>query len=156
MSGAAIYMDGQLEDELVSALEPRLRDALNHPVRRGILRVLHGKGQPCGLSVILSGLRLVARSEVSYHLQVLQTTGAVVFRGSRPAPSNGASLYQSSLTDNPAVLSILGATELPDRRHRQRAKRDKPSNLLKMFRIPRPEHAIRLSMRGDRKSKPAE
>lgn len=156
MSEAGVCADGRLGDELAAALDPSIQDALNHPTRREILRVLHAKEKSCGFAEILSQLRPLARLEIVYHLRVLQGAGAIFLDGTQPALSGREMIYRSALADEPSALAALGITELPDRRHRQHMKGSKSSNLLKMFRVPRPAQAIRLSMRKDRKAKPAE
>lgn len=156
LSEAGVCADGRLGEEFVSSLEPRLQDALSHPVRREILRVLHAKEQPCGLGEFLGGLRSLARPEIVYHLEVLQAAGAVVVDGSRPCLRGRDDLYRSALTDHPGALAVLGVTELSDRKHREQVRKGKSSSHLTMFRVPRPAHTIRLRMRSGRKAKPAE
>lgn len=155
MSEVGVCADGRLGEELSGVFEPKLQDALNHPVRREILRVLHAREQACGLAEVLGGLRSGAQSEVRYHLQVLQAAGAVVSDGTRPAPGGRDSLYRSALADSSAALAALGATELADRRRRHAAEGGS-SGLLKMFRVPRPERSVRLRMGRDRKSQQGE
>lgn len=156
MSEAGVCADGRLGDELAAILEPKVQDALDHPVRREILRVLHAKGQPCGFMELSGKLRPFARSVVSYHLRVLQGAGAVFVDGTQTALSGREMIYRSALGGDPGVLAALETTELPDRKRRQRMKGSNSTNLLKMFRVPRSQQAIRLSMRGDRKAKPTE
>lgn len=156
MSEAGVCMDGRLGDELAAALEPELQDALNHPTRREILRVLNRNGQPCSVTGILGKLPPLKRGEVRYHLQVLLDSGAVSTDRTRPAPGGRDILYRSALADDPAVRAVLGATEREDRRCRRVANGDGSSSLLTMFRVPRPERAIRLSNILGRKTDPEE
>jgi len=156
LSEAEVCVDGRLGDELAAVLEPKVQDALDHPLRREILRVLHAKEQPCGFMELVGKLRPFARPQISYHLRVLQGAGAVSADGTQPALSGRETIYRSALTGDAGALAALGATELPDRKRRQRMKGSNSTNLLKMFRVPRPERAIRLSMRADQKAKPTE
>ena len=151
MSEAEVCADGRLGDELAADLEPKVQDALDHPVRREILRVLHAKEQPCGFMELAGKLRPFAHPQVSYHLRVLQGAGAVFADGTQPALSGREMVYRSALAEDPGALAALRVTELPDRKRRHRMKRSNSTNLLKMFRVPSPQQAIRLSMRGDRR-----
>jgi DNA-binding transcriptional ArsR family regulator len=155
LSEAEVCADGRLSDELAAILEPKVQDALDHPLRREILRVLHAKERPCGLMEVAGELRAFAQSEVSYHLRVLQGAGAVFADGAQPAVSGGGKIYRSTLAEDAGVIAALKVTELPDRKRWQHMKGGGSTNLLKMFRVPRPRQAIRLSMRSDRKAKPA-
>lgn len=146
LSEAGGCVDGRLADELAAILEPKLQDALNHPTRREILRVLHASEQPCGVTEILGKLPPLKRGEVSYHLQVLQNCGAVA----------GAPLYRSSVADDLKARAALRATEREDLRCRGAEKKGGSSGLLTMFRVPRPERTIRLSNLLGRKTDPKE
>lgn len=144
MSEAGACIDGRLADELAAILEPKLQDALNHPTRREILRVLHASEQPCSVTEILGKLSPLKRSEVSYHLTVLRNCGAVT----------GDSRYRSSVADDPKVRAALRATEREDLGCRGAEKKGGSSGLLTMFRVPRPERTIRLNNLLGRKTDP--
>jgi DNA-binding transcriptional ArsR family regulator len=137
--------DGRLADELAVTLEPTLQDALNHPTRRSILRVLHQQESSCSVTAIVGKLAPVRRSEIVYHLQVLQDCGAVFVDGTRPAPGGRDSVYLSSLADDGKVQGALRATERQDHKRRHGVNGRPSSGLLTMFRVPRPERTIRLS-----------
>jgi DNA-binding transcriptional ArsR family regulator len=137
-------VDGRLTDELAVTLEPKLQDALNHPTRRDVLRVLQQQKEACSVTAILGKLPPLKRGEVVYHLQVLQECGAVLADGTRPAPGGGDRLYRSSLTDDAKVRGALRATEREDRKRRRGANGGSSSGLLTMFRVPRPGRTIRL------------
>lgn len=155
MSDAAVCADGRLGDELAAILEPKLQVALDHPTRREILRVLHAEGA-CGLAEILHRLYPSIRSGVSYHVHVLREARSVVVDGSRPALRGRDEIFRSAVSDDPEVLAVLAVTKRSDRACRRPAKGNEPSGLLKMFRVPRSDRAISLSLRGGRKAKPAE
>lgn len=137
-------MDGRLADELAATLEPKLQDALNHPTRREILRVLHASERPCSVSAMLGKLSPLSRGEVRYHLHVLMDCEAVLRDGTRPALGGGEGLYSSELADDRKVRAVLRATERQDRKCRRGAEGEDSSGLLTMFRVPRPERTISL------------
>lgn len=136
--------DGRLADELAVTLEPKLQDALNHPTRRDILRVLHKQKESCSVTAILDALPPLKRGEASYHLQVLQDCGAVVADGTRPGPGGREVLYRSELASDATVPEVLRATERQDSERRRGADGGSSSGLLGMFQVPRPERTIRL------------
>src|SRR5215212_4382603 len=78
--------DGRLGPDLLASLEIGLQDALNHPTRRDILRVLSEDSRSRSVSEIVAGLAPLRRSEVAYHAQVLKDSECVGVEGSRPAP----------------------------------------------------------------------
>src|SRR3954469_9793448 len=116
--------DGRLSAQLAATLEPNLQDALDHPVRREVLRVLvrgERSRSIIELGAQLPGFRL---SQLSYHLQVLRRSGAVA----------------SEVAGDEPVRAVLRATEAWDREQREAAARASASPLLTMFRVPRPIH----------------
>lgn len=145
MSDAGACTEGRLAEELAAILEPQLQDALNHPTRREILRILRVGEQPCSFTEILSMLPPLKRREVGYHLEVLQRCGAVIQDRTRPSPGGREPLYRSAVADDPQVRAALRATEREDRRCRDRTAKGGSSGLLTMFRVPRPERTVRLS-----------
>jgi DNA-binding transcriptional ArsR family regulator len=153
VSGAGVCADGRLADELAVTLEPKLQDALNHPTRREVLRVLHAAERPCGVNEILGELLSLTRGEVSYHVQVLQLRGSILADGTRPAPRGREVLYRSALEGDAAARSVLQATERSDYKRRQEAMGERSPSFLTMFRVPRPGLTIRLGDRSRRKTK---
>lgn len=145
---AGVFTDGQLAHELAVALGPELQDALNHPTRREVLRVLHRSGRSCGVPEILDRLSPLKRDEVVYHVRVLEAAGAIVADGTQPAFGGRDVLYRSVLVDEGNVVAALQATERSDRERRQGASGGSPG-LLTMFRVPRPGRILRL---GERKA----
>ncbi|HWO82464.1 MAG TPA: helix-turn-helix domain-containing protein, partial [Solirubrobacterales bacterium] len=110
--------DGRLAADLVATLEPQFQDALNHPTRRDILRVLQGAGQPRSITDIVGSLPQLTRGEISYHAQVLEDSGCVEVDGSRRCPGGEERLLRSAVGDSGQALLVLGATERSDREHR--------------------------------------
>lgn len=150
MSDAGVLAgDGRLATELVAALEPRLQDALNHPTRREILRVLHAGSRPRSLSEVLEELRPLSRAEVSYHVQVLEDAECVEVEGTWPSPGGRERLLQSAIVANEQARLVLVVTQSSDREHRQEG--DHSSSFLTMFRVPRPTRTISLRMGRRRK-----
>jgi DNA-binding transcriptional ArsR family regulator len=148
MSGARVAGGaGWLSTDLAASFSPSLQDALNHPLRREILRVLHAPGGSRGVAEILGELSPFTRGEVSYHLQILQRCGAVASAGTRPGPVTREHLYESALLGDEEVATVLRATAEFDRGHRQQREGDHSAGFLTMFRIPRPERTIRLGLR---------
>ncbi len=148
MSGARVAGGaGRLSTDLAASLEPSLQDALNHPLRRSILRALHARGCPRGVAEILGDLSPFTRGEVGYHLQILLRSGSVVDDGTRPGLAGRERLYESRLAGDPRVAAVLRATTEFDREHRRAQAGQRSPGLLTMFRIPRPTRTIRLGLR---------
>lgn len=111
---------GRLAAELAATLEPRLQDALDHPVRREVLRRLNECGEGGTARQIVPDLRPIGISQVNYHLQVLARDEIVVFDGF--GPGDGPA-YISTVVEEPQVLKVLRATEEWDREQRDVAAR---------------------------------
>jgi DNA-binding transcriptional ArsR family regulator len=139
---------------LAADLEPKLQDALNHPTRREILRVLHASASACSLDKFFDRLSPLGRGELSYHVEVLHRSG-LIFDVTRPAHGGREVLYRSVVGEDADVLAVLRATERQDRERRQAMGEDRPPGFLKMFRIPRPGRAISLRGRSERKATPS-
>jgi DNA-binding transcriptional ArsR family regulator len=144
--------DGRLPAALAASLEPKLQDALGHPVRREVLRALHGDERARSVAEI--DAQLPFRSgQLGYHLQVLRRLGAVA---SKPAGASARreTEFASAVCGDGRVRSVLRATERWDRERREIAAKASASPLLTMFRTPRPVRTIRL--RGSEEARPAE
>jgi len=140
--------DGRLAASLAARLEPSLQDALDHPVRREVLRTLnHGEHD---WSVAEIGAQLPFRlSQLTYHLQVLRRSGTVVSKPAGISATRGRTHYASVVAGDGHVRSVLRATERWDRERREAAARRSASPLLTMFRVPRPVQAVRLRGREE-------
>lgn len=143
--------DGSLAGELAAALDSPLREALGHPTRRDVLRLLHADRRPRSFAEVSGELRPLDSAEVDYHVRVLESAGCVAVEGTRPSPRGGERLLRSAIAGDDQVRLVLRATQKPDRAHRQRDGRSE--NVLAMFRIPRPGRTIKL--RGRRGPKGA-
>jgi DNA-binding transcriptional ArsR family regulator len=140
--------DGRLCAQLAARLDPKVRDALDHPIRRELLRTLNGREETRSVVELGVELRASHLGELSYHLQVLERSGTVTFsaadRGSKPE----AVRYASAVNGDVQVRAVLRATEPWDRKRREAVVAAKTSPLLTMFRIPRPVRTIRLRGRS--------
>lgn len=140
--------DGRLSARLAAPLEPRLQDALDHPIRRELLRTLSQGGRSRSIAEIgaeLVGFRL---GQLDYHLRVLRRSGAV---GSVPVglgAARGRDRYASKVMEDGQVRAVLRATKQWDREWREAAVEANRSPLLTMFRVPRPVRTIRLRGRS--------
>jgi DNA-binding transcriptional ArsR family regulator len=140
--------DGELAGELVASLEPRLQNALNHPTRREILRVLHGGG-PRSISEIVAELSPLSRGEVSYHSQVLEDSECIAADGSQADPGEQERLLRSTLAGSEQAQLVLRAARRLDSGLRQRTVEDR-SGALTMFPVLRPGRTVRLLNRHRR------
>jgi DNA-binding transcriptional ArsR family regulator len=104
--------DGRLPAELSGRLEPELRDALDHPVRREILRTLNGSGRALTSAELAPQLGLLRLSQINYHVQVLAGDGAVVAEGDSPF---GGRSYLSDVAREAEVTAVLRTTQESDR-----------------------------------------
>lgn len=130
---------------LASALEPKLQDALGHPLRREIVRALGDSKRPLSIAELVAQVGSVSAAEVSYHLQVLRRCEVVSGEGARLGGAGRHCSYGSLITGDADARSFLRATEQLDREQR-RAAAQRSSRLLMMFRIPRPTRTLRLGL----------
>ena len=97
-------------DEITGMDQEARPDALNHPVRRQILRILIDSGRPLAAAEIVSaGLPNASLSAVSYHARVLERSGGVNRNGDEPPHR-----YTTDLAADPEVISLLEATRRTD------------------------------------------
>jgi len=90
------------------ASEPS-HDALDHPVRRQILRTLIESGQPLApAEIVATGLPRASLSAVAYHAGVLERSGNVSRTGELPHR------YTTELAADPKVVALLEATRRAD------------------------------------------
>ena len=155
MEKAVEAEDGRLSARLAAGLEPKLQDALDHPVRRELLRALNRSERPRSGGEMAAQLPPFGLSRLTYHLQVLRRSGAVASESSCAGPGGGRALYASAVFDDGQVLAVLRATERWDRERRQAEAGERASRHLTMFRAPRPALTIRLGrgkLEGGRES----
>jgi DNA-binding transcriptional ArsR family regulator len=140
--------DGRLPPRLTVALGRELQDALDHPIRREVLRTLHRSARSCTIIELRSELRGFQPSQLNYHLQVLRRSGTVASEASSVGSLPGLARYASQVLADGQVRSVLRATEEGDRERREAAAAANASPLLTMFRVPRPIRTIRLRSRS--------
>lgn len=135
--------------ELLDSLGPEMRDALAHPWRREILRVLHTSDRALTVGELAAALSPIPVARISYHVQALRRDGAVDGEGVSLAGGRHHA-YRSSVASDATVLGVLREREALDRKRRHAARAHHSSLLLKVFRIPRPTRSIRLGARRNR------
>jgi DNA-binding transcriptional ArsR family regulator len=86
------------------------RGALNHPLRRQILRALIASDQPLSPSEIVATVPGASVSTISYHALVLESSGAV---GRTKAGGASEDRYRAADPD-PETIAILEATRAED------------------------------------------
>lgn len=136
--------DGRLDSDVLARLEIGLQDALNHPTRRDILRVLGEDSRSRSVSEIVAGLAPLRRAEIAYHAQVLKESECVGVEGSRPAPGGREQVLASRVASSDQVQLILRATRHSDQDHRERTAVERSPGLMSMFRLPRAGSSVRL------------
>ncbi len=96
--------------EVMGMEENEARDALNHPVRRQILRTLIASGRPLApVEIVAAGLPGASLSTVAYHARVLEGSGSVS-RANGDTPPR----YTTDLSSNPEIVALLEATRGAD------------------------------------------
>jgi DNA-binding transcriptional ArsR family regulator len=140
--------DGRLPARLAATLEPGLQDALDHPVRRELLRTLSHKPRPRTIAEIGTDLHGFPLGQLNYHLQVLRRSGAVAAESTEVSASSAGARYASEVFEDGQIRTVLRATEKWDRERREAAAAASASPLLTMFRVPRAVRTIRLRSRG--------
>ncbi len=139
--------EGGLPVELAARLEPRLKHALDNPVRREILRNLNACECSRSIREITTELSNGTVSEIAYHARILEQAGGLVIDGSFRGLGSEQCLYASGMADDVEALAALRVTQQADRERGELRGRHS-SKWLTAFRIPRPVLTIRL---GDRK-----
>jgi DNA-binding transcriptional ArsR family regulator len=140
--------DGHLPPRLAVALDRKLQDALDHPIRREVLRTLHRNLRSCTVAEIRAELRAFQLSQLSYHLQVLRRSGTVASNQGQVGVGPTRAHYASEVFDDGTIRAALRATQKGDEERREAAVAANASSFLTMFRVPRPVRAIRLRGRN--------
>jgi DNA-binding transcriptional ArsR family regulator len=91
----------------------KLLEALNHPLRRRILRTLHEAGEARSPGELGRDFRLPV-SNVSYHVKVLREKDAVALTDLRPARGSVEHFYVSLVAANEMAIQLLDSTEEED------------------------------------------
>jgi hypothetical protein len=105
-----------LPEELTELLPPRLERALNHPLRRQILRLLN-RDKNGGLSAIdlASAVKpTTGATQLNYHAGVLETCDLIrVVDADGPSSGTGRR-YASTASRDVQIVAVLAATERID------------------------------------------
>jgi hypothetical protein len=104
----------RLPVELGADLAPPLRHALDHPLRRQILRALASNEDAHSPSEIAATWPESSVSLVSYHAHVLESCGGLSLADVEPAGDTLARRYTSAVANDAQVAAILAATESLD------------------------------------------
>lgn len=105
-----------LPPELSAELTAPLRHALDHHLRREILRTLHRGDDPRSPGEIAAALPTeTSVSLISYHAHVLENCGSLGLAEVQPAGETLSRRYTSKLAGDPQIVAILQATEPLDR-----------------------------------------
>jgi DNA-binding transcriptional ArsR family regulator len=148
--------DDRFPGQLAAELEPKLQDALDHPVRRELLRILNRSARSQGMAELRTELSALRPSQLRYHLQVLRRSELVAASSAASNGDGGGPRFASEVVDDGDIRVILRATEGRDRERKETLAAAGGALHLTMFRIPRPVHTIRLGgrarARGDRSS----
>jgi DNA-binding transcriptional ArsR family regulator len=86
------------------------RGALNHPLRRQILRTLIASDKPLSPSEIVAAVPGASVSTISYHALVLESSGAV----GRTKSGGGAEDRYRAADPDPETIAILESTRAED------------------------------------------
>lgn len=87
--------------------------AINTPVRRRILRLLHEANEARSPAEISKAFRIPI-SYVSYHVKVLKECGTVVLTDTRPKRGSIEHFYASTISDNSLIVELLEETRSDD------------------------------------------
>lgn len=102
--------------ELAELLTPPLEHALNHPLRREILRALNESDEPLSAAeLVAASLPKTSVTLVNYHASVLETCDLVRIAENELAGESPVRRYASTVTEDVQILAVLGATEALDR-----------------------------------------
>jgi len=105
-----------LPPDLGAALTPTMRHALDHHLRREILRTLHRSEGPRSPGEIAAALPAeTSVSLVSYHAHVLESCGSLNLADVQPTGDTLAHRYASNVSGDTQIVSILQTTEALDR-----------------------------------------
>lgn len=102
---------GEIADDCMT---PAFISALNSPVRREVLRVMHRHPSRLNATQISRKMRTVSSSLASHHLDALLKGELVRFVGSNPKRGGLEKFFVSEVADHAQVMRILADTEGAD------------------------------------------
>jgi predicted transcriptional regulator len=95
-------------------MSPAMLEALRHPLRRQILRELHGSDGPVS-PVELAGIFVDwETSAIAFHFRALEKMRIVRCKETKRIRGSTKHLFVSNVKRNSLVLAILGETEKAD------------------------------------------
>ncbi len=104
---------------LIANLPPEARQALDHPVRRDILRALNDSPTPRSSTEIAAAAGPKASLNViHYHALVLTEHGSIKVAGTQSSRGAVTRLYASNVADDQQVTSVLKVSRQLDRHER--------------------------------------
>ncbi len=107
---------GRLPLELAELLTPPLEHALDHPLRREILRALNRSDRPLGAAELVTESLAVGNvTQLNYHAAVLERCDLVRVIDSDIAGETLGRQYASTVSEDVQIITILGAMEALDR-----------------------------------------
>ena len=106
----------RLPVELAELLTPPLEHALNHPLRREILRALNRSDRPRTAAELVSALPATSVTLLNYHAAVLERCDLVRAIENDVAGEGFSRQYASNVAEDVQIIAILSATEAQDRR----------------------------------------
>lgn len=101
----------KLPPEVVEGLAPHQQRALDHPIRRQILRVLSRSAKPQTLADLCEGIPDTSVSTIGYHLLVLEECAFVSVSGVLTGPGDAERHFASNIADNRVVMLALQETQ---------------------------------------------
>jgi DNA-binding transcriptional ArsR family regulator len=104
----------KLPPEVIEGLAPHQQRALEHPIRRQILRVLTRDSSPQTLVELGEGLPDTSISTIGYHLLVLEECAFVSVSGVLTGPGDAERHFASNIADNRVVIQALRETQQLD------------------------------------------
>lgn len=102
----------RLPVEFAELLSPPLEHALNHPLRREILRALNQSEAPRSAGeLVTASLPKTGVTLINYHAGVLENCEVVRVAESEPNGEGITRRYASNVANDPQIAAILDATE---------------------------------------------
>ena len=101
----------KLPPEVVDGLAPHQQRALDHPLRRQILRVLSRGANSQTLGEIGEGIPDTGTSTIGYHLLVLEECAFVSVSGILTGNGDTERHFASNVADNRVVMLALRETQ---------------------------------------------
>jgi hypothetical protein len=113
--GENSHEDRRLPANLAGQLPMEIQDALQHPFRRQLLRVLNGGGRRLSAAELSNAGPVPSPiSRTSYHLLVLTSSGLLETAGSESSGASRKQFFSSRPDQSDVVMQVLGDTAQSD------------------------------------------